>query len=392
MGRAKGIDIRASSIRITFTWQGKQQRQTILVGGKPLAPTASNIRYAERLAAEVREKIRLGSFVWEEYFATGTDTATALTVDAQVMTWVESRRITASTRAAYDSAARFWSAALPGATLKTLKPSQIMRAIAARPELSGKTLSNYLSVLRESCTLAVRDGILPSSPVDGIEGPSWQKEPPDPFDPQEREAIIALAHQRYPGHVHNMIEFWFWTGLRTGELLGLHWENVDLTSKTILIREALVRGERKASTKTSTARTVILNSRALAALQRQRALTQIQGGAVFRHPATGEQWVREQQFRQSFWRHILKALSMRHRRAYNCRHTYATAMLMSGMTPAFCARQLGHSVEVFLRTYSRWIDGQRDDIEMQRLESSIGDKPGINYGNTGESRGMAIAG
>lgn len=383
MGRTKGIDVRANSIRVTFTWEGKQQRQTIIVGGLPLTPTPSNIRYSERLASEIREKIRLGSFSWEEYFATNADTAAALTVDAQILTWIESRRIAYSTRCAYDSAARFWSAALPSAALKTLKPSQIMRAIAARPELSGKTLSNYLSVLREACALAVRDGLVPSSPADGIEGPSWQKEPPDPFDAQEREAILAYTQEKHPGHVHNMLEFWFWTGLRTGELLGLRWDSVDIASKTVLIREALVRGERKASTKTSTARTVILNSRAMAALQRQRALTQMQGGAVFCHPATGQQWVREQQFRQTYWVRILKALSMRHRRAYCCRHTYSTAMLMSGMTPAFCARQLGHSVEVFLRTYSRWIDGQRDDLEMQRLELSIGDKPGIKSGTTG---------
>lgn len=387
MGRTKGIDIRANSIRVTFTWDGKQQRQTILVGGLPLTPTPANIRYSERLAAEIREKIRLGTFAFEEYFATGTDTATALTVDAQISTWIASRRITASTKAAYTSAARFWAAALPGAIIKTLKPSQIMRALAERPELSGKTLSNYLSVLRESCALAVRDGVAASSPAEGIEGPAWQKEPPDPFDPQEREAILALAQERYPGHVHNMMEFWFWTGLRTGELLGLRWESVDIASKTILVREALVRGERKASTKTATARTVILNSRAMAALQRQRALTQMEGGAVFRHPATGEQWVREQQFRQSYWRHIIKALSMRYRRAYCCRHTYATAMLMAGMTPAFCARQLGHSVEIFHRTYSRWLDGQRDDLEMQRLESSLGDKPGIKSGAVGGHRG-----
>ncbi|WP_235442714.1 hypothetical protein [Caballeronia mineralivorans] len=29
----------------------------------------------------------------------------------------------------------------------------------------------------------------------------------------------------------------------------------------------------------------------------------------------------------------------------------------SGMTPAFCAKQLGRSVEVFLRTYVKWLDG-----------------------------------
>jgi integrase len=47
-------------------------------------------------------------------------------------------------------------------------------------------------------------------------------------------------------------------------------------------------------------------------------------------------------------------------------------MLMAGMTPAFCARQMGHSVEMFLRTYSKWIDGGRNEVEMGKLEALLG--------------------
>ncbi len=50
------------------------------------------------------------------------------------------------------------------------------------------------------------------------------------------------------------------------------------------------------------------------------------------------------------------------------RHTYATVMLMSGMNHLFCAKQHGHSVEMLLRTYSKWIDGAKNDREMQLLE------------------------
>lgn len=53
------------------------------------------------------------------------------------------------------------------------------------------------------------------------------------------------------------------------------------------------------------------------------------------------------------------------------RHSYATAMLMAGMAPAFCARQLGHSTEIFLSTYAKWVDNHRDDAEMARLESTL---------------------
>jgi hypothetical protein len=39
--------------------------------------------------------------------------------------------------------------------------------------------------------------------------------------------------------------------------------------------------------------------------------------------------------------------------------------------PAFCAKQLGHSVEMFLRTYAKWIDGGQNALEMGRLEAAI---------------------
>ena len=51
--------------------------------------------------------------------------------------------------------------------------------------------------------------------------------------------------------------------------------------------------------------------------------------------------------------------------------TARQVMLMAGMTPAFCAKQLGHSVEMFLRTYSKWLDGGQNALEMRRLEAAL---------------------
>lgn len=104
---------------------------------------------------------------------------------------------------------------------------------------------------------------------------------------------------------------------------------------------------------------------------------------MFTDPRYGTPWNEERAFRRSFWTPTLKLLGIRYRRPYQMRHTYATAMLMAGMAPAFCARQMGHSVEQFLRTYAKWIDGQRDDLEMGRLETILGDKSGIKTGNIG---------
>lgn len=370
MGRS-GVDVRSTSIRVTFTFQGQQQRRTLLLNGKPLPPTPANVRYAERLAAEIREKIRLGLFVLAEYFPASGDTDGGLTVERQLQDWLDALRVEESTKQGYSSAVRFWKSALPGKPLQVLKPSEILKAIAARPDLSGKTINNYISVLREALNLAVKDGVLKHNPANEVEPAKHQKQPPDPFTREESDRIIAEMSARHPGQVANLVEFWFWSGLRTSEMFGLSWLNVDLASGTVLVAEANVRGRQKSTTKTHEARTVRLNTRALAALQRQRQHTQMLGGAVFRHPLTGAAWNEERAFRRSYWTPALKRLGIRYRRPYNMRHTYATAMLMAGVTPAFAAKQLGHSVEMFLRNYSKWIDGQQNDVEMSRVEAAL---------------------
>jgi integrase len=97
---------------------------------------------------------------------------------------------------------------------------------------------------------------------------------------------------------------------------------------------------------------------------------------VFLDPRYEEPWFEERAFRRSFWEPTLRRLGLRYRPPYNTRHTYATMMLMAGMTPAFCAKQLGHSVEMFLRTYAKWIDGGQNALEMGRLEAALA--PGLS--------------
>jgi integrase len=151
----------------------------------------------------------------------------------------------------------------------------------------------------------------------------------------------------------------------------LQWCYVDLKDGTLSIERVLVAGEEKNRTKTAEARLARLNSRSLAALQRQRAFTQVAGGRVFQDPRTDRPWHSEEAFQRVYWSRILKRLSIRYRRPYNMQHSYATSMLMAGRTPALCARQLGHTAEMFLRTYAKWIDGNQNDVEMMRLEDAL---------------------
>ncbi len=68
-------------------------------------------------------------------------------------------------------------------------------------------------------------------------------------------------------------------------------------------------------------------------------------------------------------------LKIRRRRQYDTRHTYATMCLMAGMNPAFIANQLGHSVQMLLSTYAKWMNSDADRAELDKLDRlAIGTK------------------
>lgn len=372
MGRTgTGVDARAKSIRITFTLNGKQERHTLIINGQPMLPSPANLKYAERLAAEIREKIRLGQFSMAEYFPASGDTQAQTTVADQMDAWLKAQRIEASTRAGYSSAIKFWTGHVGDKALRGIKPSHIKTALADRPGLSGKTINNYVQVLREAMEMARGDGEIKDNPVAEIQPAKYQKAPPDPFTRDEAESIVDDIRAKHDAQVGNFVEFWMWTGMRTSEIFGLRWDNVDLASGTVLVTEAVVRGIHKDNTKTNVVRTVKLNSRSLAAIKAQKQFTFLAGGAVFNDPRYATPWVDERAFRRSYWTPTLKRLGIRYRRPYNMRHTFATIMLMAGMNHAFCAKQLGHSIEMFQRTYSKWIDGDQNNREIDKLEATL---------------------
>jgi integrase len=372
MGRAgQGVDVRPTSIRITFTLDGKQQRHTLMLNGEPMPPTPANLKYATRLAAEIRDRIRHDTFSMAEYFPASGAGAARMTLGPWLDTWLAAQLVTDSTRAGYRSACKFWKAKLGEAKpLRAIKHSDVLTARASRGEASGKTTNNYTSVLREAFELAMRDGLVATNPVEGIENAPYQRPLVDPFTVAEVEMILADMVAHYPAQVANYVEAKFFTGMRTSESFGIQWPDVDLVSKRFLVHQGIVAGKETKRTKTARARTVFLNSRALAAFERQKAHTYLAGKHVFHDPRDGARWGGEPKFR-FYWLQTLKRLKIRHRPPYNTRHTYATMMLMAGMTPAFCAGQMGHSVEIFLGTYSKWIPGAGDQVEMAKLEQRL---------------------
>lgn len=156
----------------------------------------------------------------------------------------------------------------------------------------------------------------------------------------------------------------------------VRWDTVDMTKKTVHVRRTIALGVVEERTKTGRDRFVLLNDRALHALEFaiQYAERRRQGKGQFTEspfvfpPGKNGEHVKQTSDRHHQWRPILKGLGIRYRPPYNCRHTYATICLMSGLNPAFIAQQLGHSVQMLLSTYARWINSSNDWQELEKLQ------------------------
>ena len=374
MGASGGVEIRPTSIRITFTHEGKAHKRTLKTAGRPIRPTPGNIKYAHRLAEEIRQKIRFGTFRSADYFPDAGTSGTATTTADRIDLWLRLQADKApSTLKSYRIAADWWKAQIGPKPLAALVHSDILGALASQPTWSGKTRNNKVSVLRQALQLALRDGVIAADPIGELQAAGHQRPEPDPFTVAEVETIVAALRERYGDSMANYFGFKFYTGLRTSESLAVQWGAIDWHKQTMVVSEAIVLGEHLKRTKTKTVRTVQLNTRAMDFLRSQKAISfMLPEGWIFPDPKTQERWVDDWSPRRMYWKPILKTLGLRYRSPYQTRHTYATMLLMAGVTPAYAARQMGHSIQMFLSTYARWLDGGQNTIEMGKLEALIG--------------------
>lgn len=376
MGRIiNGVDKRSNSIRITFTYNGKQRKETLRTNGNPMPPTPANLKYAERLAHEIRTKVKFGTFSYAEYFPASLDATTGqgVTLSHRLDLWLSVQSDKAnSTLKGYRIAVEFWKSTIGNKLIRSVVHSDILTALASKPKWTGKTRNNKTSVLRLALLLALRDRVIQTNPIEGLESAEHQRPEPDPFSVDEAEAIISAMTAKGDHEVARYFGFKFYTGLRTSESLGLKWSSIDWRKGTLAVSDAVVLGEYKDHTKTNEVRHVEINSRALQFLKEQKPSTFLhKAGWIFPDPRTGERWTDDEPPRELYWRPCLKRIGMRYRSPYETRHTYATMMLMAGVAPAFAARQMGHSIETFLRKYARWIDGGQNQVEMGKLEALL---------------------
>lgn len=376
-----GVEIFRNSLRIRFTWNGRRHSETL-----PLPVTQKGIQAASRLRTKVVGLIKMGRLddaTYAELFPTSSSASGHNTFGEYAQLWLDSRGMTKGTRKNYLSALNlYWQPHLAKTRLDLITTTLLRQIITDTEWTSPGVKRNAIVRLSTVLNSAVADGVLTRNPAEVIELPRRTRKEVDPFTQDEADRIIAAMYARvhWPTSIYAALyEFMFYSGLRIAEALALQWDAVDIERKHVRVFRVVALGEVEERTKTHKSRTVLLNQRAIHALEfakayaerRKKGQGKIKETPFVFPPSKNAEHVKQTSDIHHQWRPTLKTLGIRYRRPYNCRHTYATMYLMSGMNPAFIAQQLGNTVQMLLSTYARWINSGSDWSEIAKLEIGI---------------------
>jgi integrase len=246
--------------------------------------------------------------------------------------------------------------------VSSLTRADIRNWIAKSP-LSKKRLDNLLIPLRGALAQAVDDGILTKNPLAGFKFKrvGSVKRDIDPFTPAEIEALGQVSNG-------DLWTFWAWTGLRSGEVIGLQWEDVDPDNARIHVRRAVRLGRQKAPKTDAGQRTLVLIPPAKSALPDRGDSEH----PVWRNPNTGADWHEAKALARAF-RKACSEAAVRYRYVYQLRHSFASRALSSGENVLWVAKYMGHTdVGMVQRHYGKWIPSADPLAGSRMLQSKAG--------------------
>lgn len=228
--------------------------------------------------------------------------------------------------------------------------------------LSPTTVAHLHAVLHKALSQAEKWGLVARNVAALVDPPRITRTEMKTFSPEQaRQFLSALREDR----LEALYALAITTGMREGEILGLHWKDVDLDGTSLQVtgtmqrtKFGLVFSEPKT---TKSRRQVTLARAAVDALRRHRTRQleeRLAAGSAWEDNdlvfpnEVGRPIESQNLLRRSFYP-LLKKIGLPHIRFHDLRHTAATLMLGRGVHPKVVAEMLGHSqIAVTLDLYS----------------------------------------
>lgn len=217
-----------------------------------------------------------------------------------------------------------------------------------------KTISNYLTPLRQTFDIAIDDEVIKNNPCDNITLPKHITLDVEPFTPNEVALILKSSHE----WLKSFLAISFFTGMRTGEVLGLMHSDIDLDKRVISVKRSIGRGKISTPKTQSSIREVPILDGLVPYLPKPKALWLFpkQDGKPFSDfsGATRKEWHK-----------VLEDCNIEYRKIYATRHTFIVSMLKnSDLSILEIAQIVGHSsTQMIIRNYGKFIKGEHLKID-----------------------------
>ena len=370
----KGVRIRNGAIQIYFE-RNKQAYNITL----PHPPSAEGIQTASKIRSQLITKAEWGILTEAdiaEAQGKAADEQTIIVAEGELFQDVAQKYLrlceaNPDTKKGYASILnKHWMPYFGLTPIHQITTDDINECIIDEEFKTNKTLNNCLIPLRGVFLTAFNKRIIKENPLESVKNKKIQIEIPDPFSRDEMNALLKWLDKMLPSEdrfYYWYFELAFWCGCRPSELIALRWADIDWYNGTMRINKSRVRGVEKPVTKTHTVREVYLNERSKRALKELKGL-RLSTDYVMICPETSEPFFNEKAPRLRLV-DAMEGCSIRHRPAYNARHTYATMLLMDGVNPVFVADQLGHSLQMLMKRYAKWLHSDKNKIEIAKLNT-----------------------
>ena len=265
-------------------------------------------------------------------------------------------------------------------------------ATLLRRGLSFETAKNTVLTLSAVLTEAVEDGLITHNPA--LRSGKLLKRPSRLedqdlaiFTPEEEQTLLEMAFSLGP-RVYPLALTLFRTGIRSGEFLGLHREDVDFQNRCISVRRNWSHGE-LGTPKNGKGRRVDMSQGLAKALKEWIEVQDLEAAMSGQLPPEilfpgnlggtrrAPHYMAENFLRYKLWFPLLKKAGVRRLGIHSTRHTFASRLIAQGENLKYIQEQLGHaSISITVDTYGHLIPGGNQQA-VDRLDlAATGTKTG----------------
>ncbi len=221
--------------------------------------------------------------------------------------------------------------------------------------LSPTSIHRVHEIISSMFSTAYRWDLVPYNPCNKVTKPKYKRTKMTCYDEETSKKLINKLLEKAPLKYKCFVILAMLGGFRRGEIVGLHWNDIDFKNKKITINRSVYylgrKGVNEKSTKTdSSNRTIAISSICFDLLKQWRAeqgkmrlslgdkwngsenIFTTDDGRIM-NPSTGPKWFSE----------FLKKHGFPHIRFHDLRHTFATLLISYNVDVKTVSHKLGHA-------------------------------------------------